>query len=225
MAKVKAPLISLGAGGQIGKSIVFAKWRGVPYARQHVVPGNPRTTAQTLTRDTFKFADDQFKRTLALGQAPWEASARGKPFTARNRFISRYVSKLRGEADFTLYEACPGVNGGLPLIGITAVAGGASGEIDMTATVPPVPVDWVHDAVTFIAFLDRDPATQMTDFETEEEVLAAAWSVGPPRVASVTFTGLTAGADYCVGAFLQSTRADGVVAYGISSVEIQASAV
>jgi len=225
MAKVKAPLISLGAGGSIAKSVVFAKWRGVPYARVHVVPANPQTTAQTLTRECFQFGDDQFKRMLALAQSVWNAAAQGKAFTARNKFISSYVSRLRPQPDMTDYLSSPGVNGGLPLISFSAVAGGASGEIDVSATIPPVPVDWVHDAVVYTAFLDRAPDTQMTDFMEEEESLAAAWTVGPPRVSSLTFTGLTAGADYCVSAFLRSTRADGVIAYGIGSTVIQAATV
>jgi hypothetical protein len=222
MAKVKGPLLSLSANGQIGKSVVFASWRGVPYARQHVSPANPRTVAQTLTRNVFQYADDQFKRMLTLAQSVWEAAAKGKPFTARNRFISRYVSVLRAESDFTDYVASPGVNGGLPLIAFSAVTGSASGEIDVSSTIPPVPVNWTHDAVIYTAFKDRAPNTQMTDFMVEDEDLAASWTVGPPRVSSVTLTGLTPSADYVCSAFLRSTRADGVICYGISSTAIAA---
>ena len=225
MAKVKGPLLSLGASGSIAKSVVFGDWRGVKYAREHVVPANPQTTAQTLTRNTFQYADDQFKRMLTLAQSVWTASAVGKAFTARNKFISEYVRNLRGNLDMASYIASPGVNGGLPLLSLAAVAGGASGEIDVTATIPPEPVDWTHDAVIYTAFLDRAPNTPMTDFMEELESLAAAWAAGPPPVSTDTFTGLTPGADYCVSAFLRSTRADGVIAYGISSTEIQAAAV
>lgn len=217
MAKVKGPLLSLGASGSIAKSVVFGDWRGVKYAREHVVPANPQTTAQTLTRTTFTGADDQFKRLLTLAQSPWSASAVGKPFTARNRFISEFVRNLRGDADMAGYVASPGVNGGLPLLSFTPVAGGASGEIDVTAEIPPEPVGWTHDAVIYTAFLDRDPATPMTDFAEEIESLAAAWAPGPPPESTDTFTGLVGGSDYVVSAFLRSTRADGVVAYGISS--------
>lgn len=220
MAKVKGPLLSLGASGQIGKSIVFADWRGVKYAREHVVPANPQTTAQTLTRTTFAGSDDQFKRMLTLAHTPWDASAVGKAFTARNKFISEFVRNLRGDADMTAYVGSPGVLGGLPLLTFSAVPGGASGEIDVAADVPPTPVDWTHDAVIYTAFLDRDPATPMTDFMQEIESLAAAWAPGPPPASTDTFTGLVAAADYAVTAFLRSTRADGVVAYGVSSTVI-----
>jgi hypothetical protein len=220
MAKVKGPLLSLSASGAIAKSVVFADWRGVKYAREHIVPANPRSTGQTLTRNTFQYGDDQFKRMLTLAQSVWTAASQGKPFTARNKFIQQFVSNLRGDADMTDYVASPGVNGGLPLLDFTAVSGGLSGEIDVTADVPPEPVGWTHDALIYTAFLDRAANVQMTDFMEEVEDLAAAWAAGPPPQSSVTLTGLTAAADYAVSAFLRSTRADGVTAYGISQTII-----
>lgn len=223
MAKVKGPLLSLSATGQIAKSVVFGDWRGVKYAREHVVPANPRTIAQTLTRNTFQFADDQFKRMLTLAQSPWVASAVGKPFTARNSFIKSFVAGLRGDLDMADYIASPGVNGGLPLLSFAAVAGANAGEIDVDATIPPTPVGWTHDAVIYTAFLDRAANAQMTDFATEDEDLAAAWAAGPPPASAATLSGLVAGADYAVSAFLRSTRADGVIAYGISSTIIATS--
>src|SRR5215467_10281648 len=51
MARTTSPLLSLGASGSIGKSIVFGTWKGLSYARQYVVPQNPKTTAQTATRN------------------------------------------------------------------------------------------------------------------------------------------------------------------------------
>jgi len=222
MAKVKGPLLSLSASGQIGKAIVFGDWRGVKYARQHVTPANPQTTAQTLTRNTFQFGDDQFKRMLTLAQSVFLAAAVGKPFTARNVFIKNFVSLLRGDADFTNFVSSPGVNGGLPMLSFAAVQSVTTGEIDFTVEIPPVPVGWVHDAIVYTAFLDRSPDTQMTDFVTEGEDLAAAWAAGPPPVSTFTLSGLDASASYAVSAFMRSTRADGVIAYGISNTDLVA---
>jgi len=50
MAKLKAPLLSLGATGAIGKSIVFFNWKGLDVAREYVIPSNPRSTAQVTQR-------------------------------------------------------------------------------------------------------------------------------------------------------------------------------
>ena len=50
MAKLKAPLLSLGASGAIGKSVVFFNWKGLDVAREFVVPANPKSTDQTTQR-------------------------------------------------------------------------------------------------------------------------------------------------------------------------------
>lgn len=50
MAKLKAPLLSLGATGAIGKTIVFFPWKGLDCAREYVVPANPKTALQTTQR-------------------------------------------------------------------------------------------------------------------------------------------------------------------------------
>ena len=50
MAKLKAPLLSLGASGQLGKALVFFGWKGLDVVREYVIPANPQTTAQTTQR-------------------------------------------------------------------------------------------------------------------------------------------------------------------------------
>jgi len=50
MAKLKGPLFSLGASGQIGKALVFFPWKGLNVVREHVVPSNPKTADQTTQR-------------------------------------------------------------------------------------------------------------------------------------------------------------------------------
>lgn len=56
MAKLKAPLLSLGASQQIGKSLVFFAWKGLNVVREYVVPANPRTDPQTTQRDLLSAA-------------------------------------------------------------------------------------------------------------------------------------------------------------------------
>jgi len=50
MAKLKAPLLSLGARGSIAKAITYFPWKGLNLAREYVVPANPKTTPQTTHR-------------------------------------------------------------------------------------------------------------------------------------------------------------------------------
>jgi hypothetical protein len=50
MAKLKAPLLSLGAAGAMGKTIVYFPWKGINCAREYVIPSNPKTALQTTQR-------------------------------------------------------------------------------------------------------------------------------------------------------------------------------
>jgi len=50
VAKLKAPLLSLGAAGAIGKSLVFFNWKGLDVVREYVIPANPKTDPQTTQR-------------------------------------------------------------------------------------------------------------------------------------------------------------------------------
>lgn len=50
MAKLKGPLMSLGASGAIGKTLVFFPWKGLDVVREYVIPANPKTDAQNTQR-------------------------------------------------------------------------------------------------------------------------------------------------------------------------------
>jgi len=50
MAKVKGPLFSLDARGQIAKTLVYMGWKGIADVRKYVIPANPNTAAQQTQR-------------------------------------------------------------------------------------------------------------------------------------------------------------------------------
>lgn len=50
MAKVKAPLLSFGASGAIGETLVYFPWKGLNAVRSWVKPANPNTAAQSTQR-------------------------------------------------------------------------------------------------------------------------------------------------------------------------------
>jgi len=50
MAKLKGPLFSLGASGQLAKTLVFFPWKGLNVAREYVIPSNPQTALQVTHR-------------------------------------------------------------------------------------------------------------------------------------------------------------------------------
>lgn len=50
MAKVKAPLLSFSASGQIASTLVYMTWKGLNTVRQYVIPTNPDTALQQIQR-------------------------------------------------------------------------------------------------------------------------------------------------------------------------------
>lgn len=65
MAKLKGPLFSLGARGQIGKTLVYFGWKGLQVVRTWVSPTNPRTAGQTTQRGHLTAAVDLIHTTMA----------------------------------------------------------------------------------------------------------------------------------------------------------------
>lgn len=212
MAKVKSPLLSIGAQGQIGKSQVYAVWRGVPYVRQHVTPANPRTVEQVTTRGTFHALVQLWKFLQGLSQAPWTANARGRPYTDRNKIVQTNLPVLRGQADMTNWVGSPGALGGFPLANLAAVGGAASGEIDATLTTPPEPTDWTITSLTVQAIRDRDPVDLPAEIVQEAQELAPV----ADGANAITLDGLAAGQDYVISAWIVWTRPDAQTAYGAS---------
>ena len=99
MAKISAPLLSMGATGSIGDAITFGTWRGISYARQKVTPANPRTAAQQANRQRFALLREMWKLAPAVLRAPWTAFAAGRPFTDMNKFVGENVRTLNGQMD------------------------------------------------------------------------------------------------------------------------------
>lgn len=66
MAKLKAPLMSLGASGQLAKTLVFFPWKGLNVAREYVVPANPDTQLQKDQRGYVRAAVDAIHAAIAL---------------------------------------------------------------------------------------------------------------------------------------------------------------
>lgn len=70
MAKLKAPLMSLGASGALGKAIVFFPWKGLDCVREYVIPANPNTSAQQTQRGYLSAAVAKIHATQALAANP-----------------------------------------------------------------------------------------------------------------------------------------------------------
>lgn len=202
VAKVNAPILSIGASGAIGKTQVYGTWRGVPYARQYVVPSNPRSSGQTQTRSVFAWSSAVWKIASSLFIDPWNAFAKGQPLTGRNAFIGKNTKAMRAETDLTMFIATPGSNGGIPPSAV--VPTGGSGQIAFAFTNPTPPVGWTLSGATAFAILAQNPQTD-ADFATRAVAATSPYT-------AATITGLAAGS-YVTCGWLTWTKPDGSLAF------------
>lgn len=209
MAKVTAPLLSLGGRGTIGKTIVFAKTIGIPYARQWVKPANPQTTAQQANRARFAFWREMWKRAPTLVQLPWAAYAAGRPFYGMNAFVGENIRLVGVAVDAQDSEMSPGAKGGIPPASVAVATGGAPGELDITITAEAsLPSGWT---------ITRSIAVAIHDVDTNsifDGVIVADDDAGANP--TITLTGLGSGTN-CVGyGFIEYEKPDGSLAYSVS---------
>lgn len=209
MAKITAPLLSIGASGSIAKTLVASKWKGRPYFRQHVIPANPNSTEQQVTRSLFAFLQAVWKLAPTDFTDPWNSAAQGQVLTGRNLLTSQNVKAMRGDSDLTNMIFSPGSKGGPAPSAVSAVGGGSTGEIDVTITAPSTPPGWTLAAFVAATINAQDPQSG-----TEYLITAADNATSP-----VTISGLTGGADYEVGGWLKWTKPDGTTAYGASQTD------
>lgn len=212
MAVITGPMLSIGASGSIAKTLVASKWRGRPYMRQHVIPANPNSTDQQLTRNIFSCLNTMWKVSPAGVIAPWDLYASGQVFVGRNAWLSKNVHQLYDKASpltsMATIIGSPGAKGGTPPDAITVTSPGA-GEINVAFTDGVAPTGWTLTAHQAFVFIDQAPDALFASSVTFAEETST-----PP--VDVAFSGLTAG-DYVVCAWDKWLKADGVsVAYSSS---------
>lgn len=206
MSRVTAPLLSFDARGKIADTMVFSNWRGVPYTRRYVIPANPRSTAQVLTRDIFTALELRWKQAGPLMRAVWDRFAVGQKFVGRNAYLGKNIAVIRGDADMADYIGSPGAKGGLPATSLTLTTV-ASGGIEAVVVAPAAPTGWTLTSAICTFLKDQAPEATVTDIIQEVEDLAAPFSCD--------VTGLDA-VDYYVQAWLKWAKPDASVAYGVS---------
>jgi len=108
LAKLKAPLLSLGAAGAIGKAIVYFGWKGLDVAREYVIPANPRTDRQTTQRGYLAQAVESIHGVEAHASQPLTATDKAAyalygstfptPRTWFNQIVQRWlIAKVNDE--------------------------------------------------------------------------------------------------------------------------------
>ncbi len=208
MAKPTAPLLSFGASGSLAKTMVYSKWKGRPYVRRHVIPANPKSTAQTLTRDAFAFANSAHKLMGPLGRAPWDRFATGQVLTGRNAMMGRFVTENRGEVDLLSWNMSPGAKGGTPLVSVVASSPGVN-DILLTCVTPTPPTGWTVTSTVGMAIRDQDPQTGILFETTEDEDIGGLLPLLP---------GLTTAVLYVCGAWIKWAKPDASIAYSVAEM-------
>lgn len=208
MSRVTAPLLSFSGSGQIAKTQVYAEWKGLPYVRRYVIPANPRSSGQTLTRNTFRWLNNLWRIAPADFVAPWTAAASGRPLTNRNLFIKQNNGLLREETDITGMVLSPGAKGGIA-VDVTITAG--DDQLTFAATAPdPLPAGWTIVKLVGVAVPQQDPQTQ------EMFVVETVSDASDPY--SVVMSGLTTATPYVAGGWFvyQRSASASDLAYGPS---------
>lgn len=206
MARVNGALFSLSASGSLAGAITYSRWKGIDYARQRVIPANPRTASQTEVRDVFKYIYDYYKRAPAIAREPWVAAARGRPLTAQNAILSANIANLQTETDVALFSFSGGALGGLPPTDITLTPG--NDQITIACTAPSTPTGWTLVAMQAAAVPDQDPHDPIEAAPSAVEDETSAYSV--------VMSGLADGTLYRVGVWLKWITDTGNEAYSAS---------
>lgn len=206
MSKTIAPLLSFGASGAIAKTQVYSTWKGRAYARRYVIPANPNTAEQQLTRSVFAWLNQVWKFSPASMTDAFDAYAQGQVMTGRNAFIKQNLSGLREEADLANFIFSPGARSGIASPSLVLTPG--NDEIQAVLTAPALPVGWTIAKAQFAAIRDQDPNTGVLYTVTAAEDAATPFDV--------TISGLVSAVTYYVGGWFEFTRPDGKTAYGRS---------
>jgi len=203
MAKLTGPLLSLGARGSVADTVTFSRWRGRPYARQKVIPGDPNTAEQQLTRNAFAFLQAVYKVAPPLFTAPWGAYATGKVLTDRNAFVKFNLPVLRDTATLDAFVASPGALGGLPPTAVVATPG--DDQLSIAITAPELPTGWTIQGAVAVAIREQDPDSGVLYTITAGEDLTSTYTV--------VLTGLASAVEYQYRGFLRWVRPDLQIAY------------
>jgi len=95
MATTKGPLMSLDASGSLADTIVYSKWKGRNYVRQHVIPSNPKTGLQVGMRSMMRFVTQIWATLSLIIQDRWKVVADPLSITPLNAMVQLNQERVR----------------------------------------------------------------------------------------------------------------------------------
>jgi hypothetical protein len=212
MARLTAPLLSFEGSGQIAKTQVYSKWKGIPYARRYTIPANPRSTAQVQTRTVFSWLNFVWRTAPGDFSAPWQAAVVGRPLIDRNLFIKQNLPLLRTAGTLLGMVMSPGARGGI--VSTITITPGA-GQLTFAGSDPsPLPAGWTVVALVGAAIKEQDP-----EADTAYEVFTVTDLSSP---FSAVMSGLEASTDYAAAGWWVYQRSASLtdLAYSAATADI-----
>jgi hypothetical protein len=108
-------MLSISASGQFAKTLVYFTWKGLNVARQHVVPTNPKTTAQNTQRGYVQDAVAGIHTAMADATYPIDdedksaysllGSLQSTPRTWFNTIVKTVVDQLVASKYWAIFSA------------------------------------------------------------------------------------------------------------------------
>lgn len=133
MVKTYGPMFSLDASGTIANAITFSKWKGRSYARQRVIPSNPKSVLQVSMRAMMKFLTQEWAGIGSTPKGTWDARAAASNISPFNAFIGCNQALWREFSAPSQTDPVPGT-GTLPVAVLTGAVGGPA-HVDVTLTI------------------------------------------------------------------------------------------
>lgn len=112
MARVSGPLHSDAASGKFAGSLVYSSWKGRPYARQLVQPGNPKSAKQTGVRAMMAFLAATWKAKSLPKWTGWAPAATARGISTFNAYVSENLARWQiGSPPTQVYPAAEATSG------------------------------------------------------------------------------------------------------------------
>jgi len=126
MVKLSGPCMSLGASGTLADAITFSSWKGRPYARERVIPSNPKSGMQTGLRAMMSGLSKHWADMSAVEQAYWDDRAKAAVISNFNALIGFNMSRWKQATGPVVNPLDLTANGTLPEAGAGSATGGPS---------------------------------------------------------------------------------------------------
>lgn len=115
MARVKGPLFSLEASGSVKKTIVYSKWKGRQYVRQHAIPLNPNSATQINVRKAWQILVAGWQAEDAPTQTVWNEFAKQFQTSGFNQYVKRGMEQYNIQLTTAVEPASTSVAGDPPV--------------------------------------------------------------------------------------------------------------